>query len=77
VFGEGGGRRTAEAMGIPFLGELPLNPGVRIGGDTGRPVALLGESDTQAAPFFAIAKAVVERCGAGGVKRAPKVTIED
>src|SRR5882762_10862951 len=35
VFGQGGGKRTAEAMGIPFLGELPLDPQVRIGGDSG------------------------------------------
>src|SRR5919112_3807666 len=38
VFGEGGGRRTAEAMKVPFLGELPLDPKIRIGGDSGRPV---------------------------------------
>ena len=77
VFGEGGGKRTAEAMGVPFLGELPLDPTVRIGGDTGRPVALLGESDPHAAPFLAIARLVAERCGAGGVKRAAKMTVED
>jgi ATP-binding protein involved in chromosome partitioning len=37
VFGQGGGRRTAEAMDVPFLGELPLEPQIRIGGDTGSP----------------------------------------
>ena len=42
VFGEGGGKRTAVAMKVPFLGSLPLEPGVRIGGDTGRPIALKG-----------------------------------
>src|SRR5216684_5628247 len=45
VFGQGGGKRTAETMGIPFLGELPLDPQVRIGGDSGRPIALKSESD--------------------------------
>lgn len=34
VFGQGGGRRMAEAMNIPFLVELPLDPKVRIGGDS-------------------------------------------
>src|SRR3954464_3459070 len=38
VFGEGGGKRTAEAMNVPFLGELPLDPQVRVGGDGGRPI---------------------------------------
>src|SRR5512138_1621328 len=32
VFGEGGGKRTAEAMQVGFLGELPLDPQVRVGG---------------------------------------------
>ena len=39
VFGQGGGKRTAEAMKVAYLGELALQPEVRIGGDTGRPVA--------------------------------------
>lgn len=77
VFGQGGGRRTAEAMGIPFLGELPLDPKIRVGGDSGRPVALLDESAEQSAPFFAVARAIVARCGAGGVRKAPKISIEE
>lgn len=77
IFGQGGGERTAEAMGVPFLGSLPLDPRVRIGGDTGRPVALLGPDDAKASGFYEIAERVVERCGAGGVRRAPKMTIED
>jgi ATP-binding protein involved in chromosome partitioning len=37
VFSHGGGRRSAEAFGVPFLGEVPLDIGVRQGGDEGRP----------------------------------------
>src|SRR5436190_20752804 len=40
VFSYGGGRKTAETMNVNFLGELALDPGVRIGGDSGKPVAL-------------------------------------
>jgi ATP-binding protein involved in chromosome partitioning len=40
VFGKGGGKKTADDMGIRFLGELALDPAVRIGGDGGTPVAL-------------------------------------
>ncbi len=36
VFSHGGGKKTAETMGVPFLGELPLDPAVRIGGDSGQ-----------------------------------------
>ena len=35
VFSTGGGRRTANEMNVNFLGALPLDPHVRIGGDTG------------------------------------------
>jgi ATP-binding protein involved in chromosome partitioning len=40
VFSHGGGRRTAEQLGVHFLAELPLDPKVRIGGDTGSPIVL-------------------------------------
>jgi ATP-binding protein involved in chromosome partitioning len=76
IFGEGGGRRTAEAMGVPFLGELPLNPQIRVGGDTGRPVALLGESDPHAAPFYELARRVMERAESL-VRKAPTMSVED
>src|SRR5580658_9858906 len=56
VFGQGGGRRTAEQMGVPFLGELALDPEVRVGGDSGAPVSTKGNE-----PFLALAKTVEER----------------
>ncbi|MDZ4802537.1 MAG: Mrp/NBP35 family ATP-binding protein [Bryobacteraceae bacterium] len=76
VFGEGGGKRTAEAMEVPFLGELVLEPQIRIGGDSGRPVALLGESDSRAAGFFAIARGIAAKLEAGTGK-GPTITISD
>jgi ATP-binding protein involved in chromosome partitioning len=74
VFGQGGGRRMAEAMSIPFLVELPLDAKVRIGGDTGSPVALdpLGAG----APFHLLATKVAESV-AGQVKAGPKITLEE
>lgn len=76
IFGEGGGRRTAEAMNVPFLGELPLNPQIRVGGDSGRPVALRGESDPHAAPFYQLARRVIESTG-NLVRKAPTFSVED
>lgn len=38
IFGQGGARRTAEAFGAPFLGELPLNIALREAADAGRPL---------------------------------------
>jgi ATP-binding protein involved in chromosome partitioning len=43
VFGHGEGERMAQTFGVPFLGEIEVDPQIRIGGDTGKPVASLGE----------------------------------
>ncbi len=40
IFGSGGGRKLAEVTGVPFLGEVPLEVGVREGGDVGAPVVV-------------------------------------
>jgi ATP-binding protein involved in chromosome partitioning len=77
VFGTGGGRRTSEKMSVPFLGELPLDPEVRMGGDKGRPVGIYGEQDARALPFFGIARALVERVKSTGGSKAPSMTIAD
>src|SRR5579871_2639154 len=76
VFGHGGGQRTAEQMGIPFLGELALDPQVRIGGDSGAPVTTRAKTDANAKPFFELAVRV-ERAAAATPSAAPKITVED
>jgi ATP-binding protein involved in chromosome partitioning len=77
VFSMGGGSRTAIEMGVNFLGELPLDPVVRIGGDTGRPVAMRGESDECAAAFFQLARRTVERVAQESGAQGPRITVED
>ena len=77
VFSMGGGSKTAIEMGVTFLGELPLDPVVRIGGDTGRPVAMRGESDERAAAFFELARRTIERVAAESGAKGPEITIEE
>jgi ATP-binding protein involved in chromosome partitioning len=48
VFGSGGGEQLAQAMQAPFLGKVPMDPEVRIGGDSGKPV-LVSKPDSAAA----------------------------
>jgi ATP-binding protein involved in chromosome partitioning len=71
VFGEGGGKRTADQMKVPFLGEIALDPQVRIGGDTGAPVSTKTDG-----PFFTLAKLLEERCNESP-SAGPTITIED
>ncbi len=61
VFGEGEGRRMAEMFGVPLLGEIEIDPRIRIGGDTGKPVAAQGESAPGGKSIFAIARGVAAR----------------
>jgi ATP-binding protein involved in chromosome partitioning len=75
VFGQGGGRRMAAAMGIPFLVELPLDAKVRIGGDSGQPVAL--DPAGAGAPFHELAKKVAETMAGLQRQAGPKITLED
>jgi ATP-binding protein involved in chromosome partitioning len=77
IFGKGGGRKTAEAMNVPFLGEIPIDPLIREGGDTGQPISALDEPSAQKTLFEKLAKTVVEHAEASKAKHRPTITIAD
>lgn len=77
VFSQGGGRRTAEQMGVDLLAELPLDPEVRIGGDTGSPVALKTDGNPNAASFIHLAELVAEKAQQVSAQPGPKIEISD
>jgi ATP-binding protein involved in chromosome partitioning len=56
LFGSGGGPALAADIGVPLLGQIPLEPAVAAGGDIGRPVALADDHNPAAAEFAAIAR---------------------
>ena len=61
IFGRGGGRRMAEQFEVPFLGEIPIDPDIRIGGDEGTPITLRNPDSVAAKAFLDIAKKVLSR----------------
>ena len=61
VFSKGGGERTAKQFGIPFLGNIELDPAIREAGDTGKPAVLSGEDSQHAKSLYALARKVEER----------------
>jgi ATP-binding protein involved in chromosome partitioning len=73
VFSHGGGRKTANQMQVHFLGELPLDPVVRVGGDSGSPVALRAEGE----PFLELARNAVARVAEVSQQEGPKIEISD
>ncbi len=60
-FGSGGGERLAESRGVPYLGTIPLEPGVRVGGDSGKPVVAVDPSTPAAAAMIDIAQQIATR----------------
>ncbi|PZA06601.1 MULTISPECIES: Mrp/NBP35 family ATP-binding protein [unclassified Meiothermus] len=56
IFGQGGGRRMAETYQTAFLGEIPLAPSVREGGDAGTPVVVSAPDSPEAQAFRQIAR---------------------
>ncbi len=61
IFGEGGGERTATALEAPLLGQVPLDPGIREGGDRGIPIVKGQPSSASAAAFRKIAEGLIQR----------------
>ncbi|MEM9045992.1 MAG: Mrp/NBP35 family ATP-binding protein [Pseudomonadota bacterium] len=56
IFGHGGAKSEAEKLGIPFLGEVPLDISIRIAGDGGAPIVAANPSSPHAQAFLDIAK---------------------
>lgn len=60
IFGHGGARTEAEAIGVPFLGEIPLQLAVREAGDVGQPIAVTTPDGDTASGFDRIAKRIIQ-----------------
>jgi ATP-binding protein involved in chromosome partitioning len=77
IFGHGGARHEAERLGVPFLGEVPLEMAIRETSDSGLPIVATQPDSPHAAAYRAIAGRVRDQLGAGGpAKAAPKIVIE-
>ena len=64
IFKHGGGRRTAEKLKVPFLGEIPLDPKVAIGGDAGEPIVAAEPKSAVTEAYLKIAEEIVRQLGA-------------
>ena len=60
LFGSGGGAQLAGELGVPLLGQVPLVPAVRVGGDVGTPVVVAEPDGEAAAAFAALAQRLIE-----------------
>ena len=61
IFGRGGGRAAATELGVPFLGEIPIDPAVAASGDAGMPIVAKDPDSPAAAAFRAMAGEVARQ----------------
>ncbi|RMF59521.1 MAG: ATP-binding protein [Calditrichaeota bacterium] len=59
IFGQGGGARAAEELGIPFLGEIPIEPEIAEGGDAGVPIVAKNPESAASVAFKEIARKLI------------------
>jgi ATP-binding protein involved in chromosome partitioning len=64
IFKHGGGERTAKKLNVPFLGAIPLDPAVAIGGDAGIPIVAAEPESSVTHAFLRIAETIQQRLGA-------------
>jgi len=70
IFGTGGARQRAEQLAVPFLGEVPINVGIRLRGDDGDIQSVL-DDQTTAPPMEAICRTLVENLAAAVAESPP------
>lgn len=66
LFGEGGGAATAKSLETSLLGEIPIDPSIRIGCDNGIPIVVSDPESIAAKAFFEIANKIVQQLSRSG-----------
>ncbi len=80
IFGHGGGKTMAKNMGVPFLGEIPLETAVRVGSDEGKPIVISDPESEVSSAFMHITDSVIKQVsakqdgGPGLLKRVFKIS---
>lgn len=75
IFGKEGGKRLAEELHIPLLGQIPIVQSIREGGDSGKPVALSPDTITGQA-FRSLAEQLTEQVSRRNEERSPTQRVQ-
>jgi ATP-binding protein involved in chromosome partitioning len=76
IFDYGGGKRTAEELGVPYLGEIPLDTKIRIGGDLGAPIVASEPDSPNAQIIRQIARQLAAQVSIRHLSRAGDEKVE-
>ncbi len=76
IFDSGGGSRTAGELEVPFLGEIPIDTKIRVGGDQGTPIVVMDETSQQAQTIRQIARNLAAQISMLHVSAPPAPKVE-
>ncbi|MCA0202038.1 MAG: Mrp/NBP35 family ATP-binding protein [Proteobacteria bacterium] len=74
IFSHGGAHRTADQLGVDFLGEIPLDIKIRMTSDAGTPVAVSEPDGPHAGAYIEIAKRLWDKLSSGR-RKAPEISV--
>jgi ATP-binding protein involved in chromosome partitioning len=76
IFSHGGGEETARKYEVPFLGEVPLDISIRLGGDSGKPVVVASPDSLPGRAFEQIAKNTAARISIANLSNTAEMIIQ-
>lgn len=76
IFGHGGAHAEADKIGVPFLGEVPLDIEIRLNSDAGTPVVVSQPNGAHAAAYRAIATKVWAQIEGRSAPAFPEISFE-
>jgi len=76
VFGQGGGKQLAQSAQVEFLGEIPMNPAVRVAGDSGTPAVKAAPDSPSSKAMVKLASKIAEILDARAAAAGPPVKLE-
>jgi len=76
IFGTGGGKKLAEESGVAYIGAIPMDPAVRAGGDSGKPVVITHPDSPVAQALRMIAEDVAAKVSVAAMQQSNFIPIK-
>lgn len=76
IFGKDGAKNLAEKMGVPFLGEIPIEQQLREGGDSGKPLVVSDATTSSSKAFTELSMRVAQQIAIRNASREPTEKVE-
>jgi ATP-binding protein involved in chromosome partitioning len=75
IFGTGGGEKLAEQTNVSFIGSIPMDPSVREGGDSGKPVTITNPDSAVARALHAVAEDLAAKISVAALQKENVIPI--